>query len=303
MMSSNNNRRIIGAIVILLLLAALVAGAYLVKLQENKARTQAEADSQEINQYLERVYEIDSEIGDLRNEKSSRVEHNGTVNMMFDAPYSEIDLEVYDTLFNAGYKPIINISSDYFPGDTDMLSVQRVQELCNAGSSISITAASTEELSALYERVTALGLPEPQAVFIEAGSDPDIEKAAAELGIHTAICNRTITSIENTESILEMSGTEYYANDRSTFRKNATDSHNCCIYTIGFRGGDGQYHSDTFNTLIDFLGDYLDNESIAIRTPDEAYDYYSKVMVSDDDIDKKIEDLEAEKAELFEKMK
>lgn len=305
-MQSNGAKKALLIIFMLLLIAGTGYLFYTFHQNEKQEQKEVSVEANDTNQNYDRIYEIDEELSELRNGETKATEHVGTVFILFDSPDKKIDEGAYATFSKAGYKPIITVTDDAFPGETGMLSRDRIRELCSEGCSLAVSAPNDKDLEKLLNRIYWAGLPHPTVLFNSSGTNSTMEAAAAEEEIHTAVCLDYLTDIENTGDTLLMSGVELNSDDRETYRKNATESQNTCVYVMGFSTTKRLYSSATAKEVIDTLQDYVDREVIKIMSPTEAYNYYhkisQKILTSEEAKNRKIEKLEKEKKKLFDEM-
>ncbi len=290
------------------LFVVVVGGIMLLvnRYRTNKDTATKQVYNEESSALQAQKHEIESEIAQLENEISDAFSNHGSAVLLYTEPNARILDNIVPMMKDYGYHGSIAISDRYFPGDEGCLSVNEVMDLTNDGWDLCLSVSADTDVSALYNRITATGLPAPVALYCPDDACSQAQaKAAQKLGITSVFEHHKKT--EN-----QIADMEYFAangsneSTSSSALSSAVKKSNCIAMTVGWRRDREMYEINNYSAMLSVTSQYAASGRLALTGAAAAVERFhmheEDIEKAESERTKEKEDLEARLADIEEQI-
>ncbi len=172
------------------------------------------------------------------------------------------------------YPCLVCCEEDSFPGDENCISVSQALELIDDGWQFGLTLTPEDDVAALCDEMTALGLPSPAFAYYPLSNfnadDPNQEQELLSHGI-TTVLQYNFVPEDNDKHLLDYIAAYGFRekNCRSVLQETVANS-STLTFTIGYNNPYERYEQRPFLSMLSLFQNSVDEGHLAVTTIEGA---------------------------------
>jgi len=179
-----------------------------------------------------------------------------------------------DEVEGYGYPCLVCCEAGSFPGDENCISVSKALELIDDGWQFGLSLTPEDDVAALCNEMTSLGLPSPTFAYYPLSNfnadDPQEEQSLLQHGI-TTVLQYNFVPEENDEHLLDYIAAYGFRekNCKSVLRETVANS-GTLTFTIGYNNIYERYEQRPFASMLSLFQSSVDEGHLAVTTIEQA---------------------------------
>lgn len=290
-------------ILIIILAACLIVMFWQEETSRKAQQERSEQLERRLNPLSVELERLEQQLYQLKKDYTIKMAGSGTVTILFTDLDERIYTEIYPVMKTRGFTGLLALSDACAPDGEGRMSTAQVQELLANGWSCCLTWKLGDSFQSIeeYEKMLSnLGVSTVHTVYFEKGAygsdeDAELHEAGYTSVIHHGEENLPLVVTYDGETLWRPGAVGIKGKDPKYRLENAVEDKANIVFTVGFEKTDELYDSQTFLSMLNYLGEYREDSQIMVVTPQEAMDYY--ISYSEDGASWTAE-YEAENAEL-----
>ncbi len=278
----------IGLATIVVIAGILLLGFYFKEEGERKeqANKRHALMENELNPLSVRKREIERELRNLEETKEEKIQAKGTTILLFTDMDKQIYKKAYPTMQEYGFKGVLLISEERYPGAEDCVTKEQFDEMIADGWTYCVQWNESESVSVWQKSqsklLSGLDLEDTDVVYFPKGTYKKEYKADLKKAGYTSVahCGDEGLSLIQTEVTaapwfpgtygMNGQGPRNYLND-------AMEQGGSIVYRIGFSKEEELFDEKTFESMLGWMKSYKDKDELQVVDFADSYTYHKNL--------------------------
>ncbi|MBR3290035.1 MAG: hypothetical protein IKI63_04575 [Clostridia bacterium] len=263
---------------IVLVVALIVAFFVIHRQREAEQNVQRQQAAWECEQALaplrQQRDELLNQIEDLNTRLRGGDLFLGSVMMLFVQPNDDILTDTLPTLQKEEYPCIVCCEPGSFPGDKNCISVEQARELVDLGWEFGLSLVPEDDVAALCEEMTDLGLPSPTVAYYPLANfnadDPEQEQNLLAQGITTVLQYNFVPEDNDAHQLQYIAAYGFRERNCKSVLAGTVANSNALAFTIGYNNAYERYEKRPFLSMTSLFFEYAEENHLMVTTTDVA---------------------------------
>ncbi len=247
---------------------------------------------------------LEQELSALEREDKEDKRERGTVTILFTELEKKVYEEIYPIMKEHGYKGVLALSSEEFPGEKGCISEKQFKQLLKDGWTYCMTwdkSRSIDVWSIFMERkLQSIGIEKNSVMYFPESTyrkayDESLQEYGYDIAVHHGERNLSIYPKTTKKEEMWRPGACGMSGEgpKTKLRDVAANGTNI-VYTVGFSHKDEMYEKATFERMLQEFQKHEEDGEILNKTFEEARQYHIDMKEKQSGVNMTIEEKKAE---------